>query len=576
MNDPVVQTIVVSVVVQLTGAVVTWYLWTEDRNEVFLLFWSLAWLFNGIRWALFYLALESPVLRQLASFEGTLAHLFFILGSYDLLPAKPWRRSYVIAATAVVLLGYSLAGAVWNMPTEMEYARGLTVLAFMATCMARAYFIEWLAGYAFAAVTIAAWGIYVVVGLAVLGPGVSTHIVIPMFSVPLLFSIVVIAYQRSRRQLMESERTLQQIFDTAPAPILITQSPSGAIERANSVAYDILGLSSRTVAGKTTVEGSIAADDERRGQLYADLERGSRVTGREVTYYRGGTDPRTLVLNAASLDLKSGRRYIFSFFDVTDLRRAEQSARESEQRRWRAEQELRQQRDELAHALRVTTLGELAASFAHELGQPLTAILSNAQALRRILANNGSRQDADEVLADIAAGARRAGDIIQRLQALFRKEQGVRVRLDMNALVDDVLRLLKADLLQKQIQVCFTPAAELPPVLGDSVQLRQVVLNVLVNAGEAILADAGSPREIYVETRRTEHNEVTIIVRDTGVGAAEADLERMFSHFITTKPQGLGMGLAISRSIIESHEGRIWAACNEPRGLALHIVLPAS
>lgn len=458
MNDPVVQTIVVAVVIQITGAVVAWYLWTEDRKEVFLLFWSLAWLFNGIRWALFYLALEDPPLRQLAGFVGGLAHVFFVLGSYDLLPTKPWRRSYVIAATVVVLLGFSLAGAVWNMATEMEYARALAVLASMATCMAFAYFVERLAGYAFAAVTIAAWGIYVAVGMAVLGPDVRTHIVIPMFSIPLLFSIVVIAYQRSRRQLMESERTL----------------------------------------------------------------------------------------------------------------------RESEEGRWRAEQGLRQQRDELAHALRVTTLGELAASFAHELGQPLTAILSNAQALRRILANNGSRQDADEVLADIAAGARRGGDTIQRLQALFRKEPGVRVRLDMNALVDDVLRLLKADLLQKQIQVRFTRAAELPPVLGDAVQLRQVVLNVLVNAGEAILADAESPRDIYVETRHTEHNDVTIIVRDTGVGAAEADLERMFSHFVTTKPQGLGMGLAISRSIIESHGGRIWAACNEPRGLALHIVLPAS
>jgi C4-dicarboxylate-specific signal transduction histidine kinase len=224
----------------------------------------------------------------------------------------------------------------------------------------------------------------------------------------------------------------------------------------------------------------------------------------------------------------------------------------------------------------VTTLGELAASFAHELGQPLTAILSNAQASRRVLARDGSRRDVDEALGDIADGARRASDIIQRLQALFRKERGVRVPLDMNVLIDDVLRLLNADLLQKQIEVRFTPTADLPPVLGDSVQLRQVVLNVLVNAAEAIVAAAGSAREIQVETRCAEGNKVTIIVRDTGAGVAEADLERIFTRFATTKPQGLGMGLAISRSIIESHEGQIHAARNECRGLALHIVLPAS
>jgi len=257
-----------------------------------------------------------------------------------------------------------------------------------------------------------------------------------------------------------------------------------------------------------------------------------------------------------------------------ELRRAETAREESEQRRRRAEEEAQRQRDELAHALRVTTLGELTASFAHELNQPLTAIAANAQAARRLLIAGRLDPDVREAIDDLAADAVRAGETVRRLQALFRKQPAGRAPLDVNAMIDDVLHLLATDIRRRNIAVHFARGERLPAVLGDGVQLRQVLINLLVNAAEAIAAAGEGPREIRIETRRRDAGHVAVAIRDSGLGAKESDLERMFEHFVTTKPHGLGMGLAISRSIVEAHGGRIWADRNEERGITLHIHLP--
>jgi signal transduction histidine kinase len=257
-------------------------------------------------------------------------------------------------------------------------------------------------------------------------------------------------------------------------------------------------------------------------------------------------------------------------------RRAEIAARESELRRARAEEELRQQRDDLAHALRVTALGELAASFAHEVGQPLTAILANAQAARRLRMADVSDPEIDSALAEIADGVKEAGETIRRLRTLVKKGHTERTKVDLNKLVDEVLRLLRTDLMQKGIAAAFIRGENLPAVYGDPVQLRQVLMNLLVNAEDAIASAEDGPREIDIATNLTDRGLIAMSVRDSGVGVDESDLERMFQHFVTTKPHGLGMGLAISRSIVAAHGGRIWASRNELRGLTLHVELPAA
>jgi len=164
--------------------------------------------------------------------------------------------------------------------------------------------------------------------------------------------------------------------------------------------------------------------------------------------------------------------------------------------------------------------------------------------------------------------------IIQRLRALFRKESTDLVPIDVNTLVQDVVLLLHADIERRRILVRWRLAEPSLIAIGDPVQLQQVVLNLLVNACDAIDAMETGPRVIVVETSRPKSGHLLLTVRDSGVGAKDSELERMFEHFVSSKPQGLGMGLAISRSIVEAHGGRIWATANADMGLTLHVELP--
>jgi signal transduction histidine kinase len=244
--------------------------------------------------------------------------------------------------------------------------------------------------------------------------------------------------------------------------------------------------------------------------------------------------------------------------------------------RHRTEDETRRLRDRLAHAMRVSTLGQLAASIAHELGQPLSAIVTNAQAGLRFLANGlGPPDSTKEILIDVVEDANRAAQVIRRLRLLLRRESTERVGLDVNTLIENVVGLLRGDLRQKNIMIRFVRDETLPRVLGDPVQLQQVVLNLLVNADEAVAATEDGPRMIAVDTE-SRSGLLILSIRDNGIGVkGPEELERMFEHFVSSKPDGLGMGLAISRSIVEAHGGRIWATSNVGRGLTLHVELPA-
>jgi two-component system sensor kinase FixL len=245
-------------------------------------------------------------------------------------------------------------------------------------------------------------------------------------------------------------------------------------------------------------------------------------------------------------------------------------------RRRRAEAEARHEREQLAHALRVTTLGELAASLAHEIHQPLAAILSNAQAARLVL-DKQSELDSDVrgALVDIVDDAKRAALVIRRLRALFRKDESAqRKPVDVNAIIVEVISLVRGELELKRVDVGFDPGLALPPVFGDAIQLQQVILNVIINAAEAMVgADTPHPR-VGVRTIHSNQGTVEITISDRGPGVAEAELERIFEPFVTTKTSGLGMGLSISRSILQAHAGRIWATGRAGGGLTVNIELP--
>ena len=244
-------------------------------------------------------------------------------------------------------------------------------------------------------------------------------------------------------------------------------------------------------------------------------------------------------------------------------------------RRKQMEIEAQRMRQELAHFTRVSAMGELAASLAHELNQPLAGILANAQAAQRFLA--AGRPDLDEIraiLADIVSDDRRAGEVIRRLREMLRKTAPSRVPLDLNALIGDVVKMLSSDALIRGLSVVLDFDPKLPPVTGDRVELQQVVLNLLVNAMDAMAGPAVPGRIVVVHTACSGPDSVQVSVQDAGTGVVAGG--NIFEPFYTTKADGLGMGLPIARSIIEAHGGRIWVENNSTGGATFHFTLVAT
>lgn len=243
--------------------------------------------------------------------------------------------------------------------------------------------------------------------------------------------------------------------------------------------------------------------------------------------------------------------------------------------RKQAEENLRSTQSQLAHMSRVTTMGELSASIAHEVNQPLSAVVTNGNACLRWMAL--AEPNLDEARAAVTAiikQGRRASDIIARIRALMKKSPPQMTQLDANDVIREVLILINHEVQRNRVML-HTDLTEGPTaVMGDRVQLQQVILNLVMNAVESAGTTAESQTEVLV-TSRNDENRVTVAIRDSGVGIDSKNLDQLFNPFFTTKPHGMGMGLPISRSIIESHGGRLWAASNPSCGATFQFTLPA-
>jgi PAS domain S-box-containing protein len=243
--------------------------------------------------------------------------------------------------------------------------------------------------------------------------------------------------------------------------------------------------------------------------------------------------------------------------------------------RKRAENALLVAQAEIAHISRLTTMGELTASIAHEINQPLTGVVSSGNACLRYLANNVSDiEAARRAVERMIRDAMRASEVIKRIRALVTKSPAKRVQLDINEIVIETASLVRAELQRQNIALHTEFAKGLAPVIGDQIELQQVLLNLVMNAKEAMSAVDDHLLEITIRTEQIAPNEVLASVRDTGPGLDEAELDRMFEAFHTTKSTGMGMGLPISRSIIEAHGGRLWAKPNQPRGAVFQFTVP--
>ena len=245
--------------------------------------------------------------------------------------------------------------------------------------------------------------------------------------------------------------------------------------------------------------------------------------------------------------------------------------------RKRAEEALQKAQAELAHVTRLTTLGELTASIAHEVNQPLAAIVTNSNACLRWLAGQPPNlEKTRQAIGRIIKDGNRASEIISRIRALVKNAPPRKAWVDINEIIVEVIGLALNEADRNQIFLKPHLSSDLPFVLADRVQLQQVILNLIINGVEAMGKIKDGSRELVVSSEKDEANGLLVAVRDTGVGLESANLNQLFDAFFTTKPDGMGMGLAISRSIVEAHGGRLWATANSPQGAIFQFTLPTN
>jgi PAS domain S-box-containing protein len=262
--------------------------------------------------------------------------------------------------------------------------------------------------------------------------------------------------------------------------------------------------------------------------------------------------------------------------DITERKQMEEQRFEllAKERALASERALRETEAELARVMRALSLGELATSIAHEVNQPLAGVVTNAEAgLRWLSGDPPNLEEAKESLANIADDGARAGEIIRRLREFLKKRNPETTPLDINDVIQEAVALASAEVVRRQVGIRIDLSDGLPGVRGDRVQLQQVILNLIINGVEAMAATAPS-KELVVSSGILGEDRILVAVRDSGAGIRAEDMPRIFDPFYTTKPTGMGMGLSISRSILEAHGGRIWAEANEGPGLTVQFSLP--
>jgi PAS domain S-box-containing protein len=288
----------------------------------------------------------------------------------------------------------------------------------------------------------------------------------------------------------------------------------------------------------------------------------------EKEYTRKDGSRVPVLIGGATFE-EGGNQGVAYVLDLTERKRVEAEARENEQR-------YREAQLELAHANRVATMGELAASIAHEVNQPLTGVVANAEACLRWLRRGTPDVDAAcRSVESIIDDGNRASEVIRRVRALANKTSLEKVPLDVNDVVKETIALVQRELISRQVLLRMELAPTLPMILGDRVQLQQVIINLVMNGIESMQSVTDRPRELVVRSRRDETQQVLVSVADCGVGISAENADRLFTAFFTTKSSGMGMGLSICRSIIDAHGGRLWATTCEPRGALFQFTIPA-
>jgi PAS domain S-box-containing protein len=363
--------------------------------------------------------------------------------------------------------------------------------------------------------------------------------------------------KRTEDALRRQANLLEQTHDA-----IIVWEFSGTIIFWNRGAEQLYGFSRKEAVGRHSHDLLQTMHPLSRPDFEAELERAGEWKGELTHTAHGG---RKILVESRHVLIREpdGRRLVLETNrDITEQKRAAG--------------ELRQAQADLAHASRVTTMGELTASLAHEVNQPIAAAITDANTCLRWLArDHPDLEEGRAAAVRVVKDATRAADIISRIRLLFKKGTPERESVNVNEVIQEMLVLLNNEATRYFVSVRTELASDLPQVKADRVQLQQVIMNLMMNSIDA-MKDGDGTRDLAIQSQRTENEQLMVSVSDTGVGLPSQHADRMFDAFFTTKLHGTGMGLAISRSIIESHGGRLWAADNSPRGASFYFTLPTT
>ena len=382
-----------------------------------------------------------------------------------------------------------------------------------------------------------------------------------------------IADRKHAEEDLRSSEEKHRVIVEAANDAVVTMDERGAILLANPATRRIFGYDPVEIVGKpmTMLMPEMMRKLHENGfrRYLATGKRHLNWQGVEVTAQR--KDGQEFPVEVSFGELTSDGHKVFTGFirDISERKQAEDRLRASERN-------LQMTQAELARVSRLTTMGELAASIAHEVNQPLTAVINNGSACLRLLANNNLEPEVlRRALEGIIADGTRASTVLARIRAFIKKEPAEKSELDINEVIQEVLVLAGRELYENQVLPDHQLKTDLPSVLADRVQLQQVLLNLIMNGIEAMAAVTDRPRLLGVQSRIDESGDVLVAVSDSGTGFG-LELDRVFNPFFTTKANGMGMGLSISRSLVESHGGRLWAAPNSPHGAVFSFTLPAT
>jgi PAS domain S-box-containing protein len=365
---------------------------------------------------------------------------------------------------------------------------------------------------------------------------------------------------RAEQALRESEARFRKFVDHATDTFML-HNPDGIVLDVNRNACESLGYSRDELIGMTPFD--FDADLNRvTWQRYGERLKAGDIVTFESRHRRKDGTLFPVEIRVREFCQGGPRLFISLSRDITERKRAAEAFRERQ--------------GELTHANRVATMGQLTASVAHEVSQPIAATLTNAQAALRWLSSQPPNlEEVRQTLDHIIKDAKRGGEVMNQIRALIRKAPARKDSIDINNTILDVIALTRSEALRHGVSLQTDLATGLPLIKGDRVELQQVILNLILNAVEAMSCLDEEARELRISTNTDTSNGVLFTARDTGPGLDPTSEARLFEAFYTTKPDGMGMGLAICRSIIETHGGRLWVTANEPRGAVFQFTLPS-